>query len=423
MIYFIVLVAALILALGYLFYKIRIHKLELGFVFSQNTELTGKCDSLLQDKITNIQKIENLQGKIDYLNQLLNETEKARHQAFDATKAVLYDLGNDLSKQLIEIHKKENIENRELSEKNIATTAEKFHHEFERLVNMIASLNRDVEQSKDTVDLLKQSLLSPSGAGRLAEITLENILKASGLRANLDFVMQYTISGIDNSKLRPDAIIFLPAGNLMVIDAKASKFLVDDQNPENLARTMNMHLKSLSSKEYAENIINNFIDQQKNLNNTITLMFLPTEQAVEKILNADHNFMTKAWSACIFPVGPSGVMNMLSFAKFQISDQMRSENHQLIIEEVKKLLSSIATLADFSQKLGSNIQSVVNNYDKFAGSFNRHLLSRAKTIQKLGIDAGNKNIPSTLERYQIVSSKSELIEASPVISTDSTEDI
>ena len=134
-------------------------------------------------------------------------------------------------------------------------------------------------------------------------------------------------------------------------------------------------------------------------------MFLPTEQAVENIMDANSEFMNKAWAANIFPVGPAGLMNMLSFAKFQISDNLRSENHKLIIEEVRKLLGSIAYITDYSQKLGNHIQGMVNNYDKFAASFNRYFLSRAKKIQKLGVDIGTKNTQTFLERYQLVSSK------------------
>lgn len=305
----------------------------------------------------------------------------------------------------------ENNAARELAEKNIATASGKFNSEFERLITMVGALNKDIEQSKGTVDLIKQSLLSPIGAGLLAEITLENILKSSGLRPNLDFIMQYGLTTTDSGKLRPDALIFLPSGNLMVIDSKASKFLVDEQdNSGNLSKTMNYHLKSLANKDYAENILTNLNKKDQNFNNVITLMFLPTEQAVEKVIAADPEFLQKAWSCNIFPVGPAGLMNMLSFAKFQITDHRRSENYKVIIEEVRKLLSSIGTMADYSQKIGNNLHNMVTNYDKFAASFNRNFMSRVKNIHKLGIDSGNKAMPAALERYQIVSSKSEIIE-------------
>jgi DNA recombination protein RmuC len=394
----------------WVYHRITTLKIQLKFLTNTNTELIYQNQLLQQEKITHIQKIEQLHSKTGYLDRLIIEADKARHESFESAKAALFDLGGELSKQLIDIHRRENQEARELSEKNIAGTTEKFNNEFERLVNMIGALSKEIGQSKDTVDIIKQSLLSPSGAGLLAEITLENILKASGLRANVDFIIQYNLTTIENTKLRPDAIIFLPGDNIMVIDAKASKFLVDDQEAENLNKTMNSHLKSLNSKEYAENILTSFHNKGQSFGNIITLMFLPTEQAVEKILSADHNFMNKAWSANIFPVGPAGLINMLSFAKFQISDHMRSENHKLIVEEVRKLLLSVANLADYSQKIGANIQNIAANYDKFAASFNRNFLSRAKNIQKLGIDTGSKDVTTLLQRYQVVTSKSEFID-------------
>lgn len=418
-IYLIVLTTAtvfcIIIALfAWVYHKIAALKMQLRFTTEANGEVTKNNQLLQQEKISYIQKIEQLTSKIEYQGQIIAESNKARQESFSSAKAALFDLGGALSKQLIELHKRETQEARELSEKNVATATGKFNSEFERLVNMISSLNKDIEQSKGTVDLIKQSLLSPSGAGLLAEITLENILKSSGLRANLDFIIQYSMTTLENSKLRPDAVIFLPSNNLMVIDAKASKFLVEDCDEINLSKTMNTHLKSLTNKDYAENILTTLHKKEQNFSNIITLMFLPTEQAVEKILAVDNNFLQKAWSNNIFPVGPAGLMNMLSFAKFQISDYRRSENHKLIIEEVRKLLSSVATMADHSQRLGNNIQQIVSNYDKFAGSFNRHFLSRAKNIQKLGIDTGNKAIQIALERYQLVASKSEIIDVEAV---------
>lgn len=397
---------------------------ELGFLSNNYLEASKQNQILQQEKISYIQKIEQLSSKVDYQSQLIAEADKARQESYASAKNALFDLGNELSKQLIEIHRRENQEARELSEKNISGATSKFNNEFERLINMVGSLSRDIEESKGAVDIIKQSLLSPSGAGLLAEITLENILKSSGLRSNLDFIIQYSVTTTDNLTLRPDALVFLPSGNLMVIDAKASKFLVDlGQDSTNLSKTMNNHLKSLNSKDYAENILASFQDKKEHLGNIVTLMFVPTEQAIEKILIADNNFLQKAWESNIFPVGPAGLMNMLSFAKFQISDYRRSENHKLIIEEVRKLLTSIASLAEHAQKLGNNIQHIVNNYDKFAASFNRHFLSKARNIQKLGIDIGNKTIRHPIERYQLVSSKSEIIDAQLLESSDKIKEL
>lgn len=403
----------------FLVYKYITHKSEIKFLQQSLQakdghiqELSGKYESILTEKFENIKQVEQLSAKIDQQNKLISEFETINKQSQELTKAALFDLGNELSKQLIEIHKKETEDNRKLSEENIKTTAERFNHEFERIVGMVGSLKRGVEKSQDTVELIRNSLLSPSGAGKLAEITLENILKASGLKNGLDFLTQYHITNENKDKLRPDAVIFLPSDNIMVIDAKASKFLIEEsENPEGLIKTMNFHLKSLASKNYAQAMklgINTSGNNKERCGNVITLMFLPTEYAVEKIVEADNQFLNKAWELNIFPVGPAGLMNMLSFARFQITENAMINNNLEIIEEIKKLIHSVAFLAEHSTKLGANISSLVGNYDKFAASFNRNFLSRIKNISNLGIDNEFNKKHNYLQRYQLITAQAEL---------------
>ncbi len=412
----IMLAAVFGIGLVYSFYKNARLSFQLDFLGRLSQEEKNKNNLLEAQKIEYIQRIEQLSSQSKYQEHLISEFNKIKADSNDATKAALFELGNQLSKQLIEIHKKENQETREFSEKSIKETTSRFNAEFERIVGMVGSLSKEVSLSKDTVDIIKNSLLSPSGAGSLAEITLENILRSSGLRVGLDFVMQYSTSDEEHNAFRPDAVIFLPSNKLMVVDAKASKFLVEDQDDlKNLARTMNTHLKSLSGKSYADIVRKNIENKGYSLTNIVTLMFLPSEHAVEKLIEADSEFMNKAWKANIFPVGPAGLMNMLSFAKFQISEQMMMQNHLQIIEEVKKLMSSVGLMAEHSSKLGNSISSAVSHYDKFAASFNRNFLSKARKLDKMGIDGGLKKDQESLQRIQIFVTKAELIEVEPEI--------
>ena len=409
---YIILRAVELAIFAWLSYKYFSQKINMQYLDAHIKKLQQSNQEISLQNIDLIKQIEQLTYKNESLNQILEKTEVIKEEARVAAKSALFDLGNELSKQLIEIHKRENQETREITEKNINSNNEKFNGEFERIVNIVGGLEKEISQSKSAVDLIKQSLLSPSSAGRLAEITLENILKSSGLRNNLDYLIQYNLVTQDNCKLRPDVLVFLPGNSLMVIDAKASKFLMEDeqQQKDNLAKTMNLHLKSLNSKEYAEHALSYLGAKGREFDKQITLMFLPTEQAIEKIIEVDHSFMHRAWSVNIFPVGPCGLMNMLSLAKFQISDNKRLENHKIIIEEIRKLLTSVSIMTDHAQKLASNIQNLTLNYDKFAGSFNHNFLAKAKNIENLGVSLTNKNSLNSLERFQVIRTKIEEVE-------------
>lgn len=410
-----------ILIIIILFYKIAKLKLSLGFVQDNHDKLLEQLQQLNTEKINHIKEIQDLKTRIEFVKLENQKSEQANEDALKVAKASLVDLGNNLSKQLIELHKQETAESRKLSEDNIYNTSLKFQQEFQKLLEIVAVLNSKVDESTKTVEVIKSSLLSPSSVGALAEITLENILKASGLRVKYDFVMQCNLTIEHNTRLRPDVLIFLPGDNLMIIDAKASKFLLDinlshnsNDNKvkvEGLKKTMNTHLKSLSSKDYAQTVIDSNEFRNRSFNNIITLMFLPSESAIENLISIDKEFIHKSWELNIFPVGPSGLMNMLSFAKFQIKEQMRYENQKLILSEVEKIISSISSLTEHACKLGNSINNIVSSYDQFAASFNRNFLSKTKLIRQLGIDTKrtkNNNNQSMLARYQLITTNTEI---------------
>jgi DNA recombination protein RmuC len=131
-------------------------------------------------------------------------------------------------------------------------------------------------------------------------------------------------------------------------------------------------------------------------------MFLPTESFIERIISCDNQFLAKAWQANIFPVGPTGLMNLLLIAKKRISEQNKLENYQEILIEVEKLLDAISIIFEHSLRFGTNLQSLVGTYDKFAASFNRNFLSKVEKLKKMGLSTKNSN-KQQLKRYNIIS--------------------
>lgn len=403
----ILVVATSIMALIALFslHKLSQNKILLNLTIIDNNKLNEKIVLLEADNIELIKLNERNSAQ-------LKSQELAKEEAMQNSKAILFDLSQSVSKQLIDLHKKETQESREISNKTINQNTVLFNSELQKVQDLLTTLYKDIGESKNTVDQIKQSLLSPSQSGQLAEITLENILKNSGLRKDLDFQMQYSFSS-EEGKLRPDAIVFLPEDNLILIDAKSSQFLLNNGDDDSkLLKSATIHIKQLSSKDYSSELANSFTKQGKSFTRVITLMFMPTEQAVERVTKLDESILTKAWQSNIYLVGPIGLMNMLSLAKVQISEQQRLVNFEQINLEIIALVNSINILSEHASKLGNSISSTVNNYDKFAASFNRNIMSKVKNVENLGISSGNKKA-NMLERYQLVTARSDLIEAEP----------
>lgn len=378
----------------------------------KNYELQEAYNLELESKFLSMQREAIALQKYDSLQEQIKTWEIQRQQSMEHAKAAIFDVGNKLSNQLIEQHKRESLDQKEASQKEFKQTTESLYKDFSKLTEVISSLKEQVTTSHNTTDMVYKALLAPNTVGGLAEITLENILKSSNLMANIDYQMQYSITDQDNNRLRPDAVIFLPGDNILVIDSKASKFFLElgkakdefsaNEIKQKIKTTMRNHLKSLASKDYRQAISNHL--SLKKINHISTVMFLPTETSIENLQDIDNQFISDAWQNNIFPTGPIGLVNILAHSKFQISEGRKNENYHEIIEEVSNLLYNISNLAGHAKKLGSSINNAMGFYDKFAASFNMNLISKSKRLEKLGVTVkSNKQIPEKIDRYQVIS--------------------
>lgn len=406
----------------------HIRKLEeqLAAKAEEEVFLRNICEEAKTAKFEAEKQLELLTERYAQIEKRMLDWEKSREEAVSHAKAAIFEAGSQLSGKLLEEHKRETEESKKLSAETTKQTTAHLHQQMQTLEHHVASLKGKVDESADTVAIVKRSLLSPVGAGGLAEITLENILKASNLVKGRDFITQYTITDDgDGNRLRPDAVLFLPAGRIIIVDSKASKFFLELAHVENaeqeqeiyakIKTTMRNHLKSLAAKDYKEAVRSQLkkLDPDYEIRHISTLMFIPSESALEKLCMADPEFQTKALEAEIIPAGPAGMVNILSITRFHIAEEQQLKNHTAILEEVRKLLASLGIMVAHAERLGKAIQSTSSHFDKFSASFNSKLLQRARSIQHLGVTAqNNKPLPAPLERHQlIVQNNATLIDA------------
>ena len=278
------------------------------------------------------------------------------------------------------------------------------------------TLNNQIKE----LDIVKQALLTPAGAGNLGEITLERILKASRLTKNKDYYTQFVMEGPDGKSLKPDVVIPLPGNGIMIIDSKASKFfleIADSKSSDeqvknaraNLKKSMNDHLKGLVVRDY-KYAFEQRREKDKSLGelgDITMLMFLPSDAVLEKLHEIDPQFIEKAWEEQILPVSPNGLLNELRRSKIKIDSAKAEESVREIRTEVRNLLNSVAILHDKASDLGKGIEGTFKKYDAFAASFNRTFLSQTKKLAQHGISTSKEKPLQNLERYQFIKSDLE----------------
>lgn len=357
--------------------------------------------------------------EIDQLNIKLKDWEAVREQFMAGAKTALADTAATLSNKLLEDHKREANAAKEESEKRVKAATEALFKQFETVSNSVATLNERVGRNDELVDTVQRALSSPGGAGQLAEIGLENSLRTFGLKNGRDFLIQQTLEGDDGSRVRPDAVVFLPYDSALVVDCKASKFLFDLAAAEDdearravgdkLRGTMRQHLRALAGRDYRAAILADYrrAGKSSELKRVLNIMYLPNEGAVEKISEIDPEFSTEAAEKGIIVLGPSGLMAMIAFARMEIDLGQQAENQEKIVEAARILLERTATTLGHAASMGKGLKSASDNYVKWVRSVNRNLLPATRSLESLGVRVDGKKLPQRLPTFEVVDVESE----------------
>jgi DNA recombination protein RmuC len=369
--------------------------------------------------------------EVAVMRQQLGDFERLKAESLKSNQAAVLETAQLVSSKLLADHKRENEEAKKTGEALVRQTTEQLYQRFEQVTQAVAQLKGEVGVSGQQLDTLWRALTSPGGSGYFAEIGLANTLKSFGLVEGRDYILQHTTEdAVTGRRLRPDAVVFLPGDSVMVIDCKASKFLVEiaqavDAEAEtaaqqNLARTMNQHLKALAEKDYRGAVAASFRDAGRGneITRILSVMYLPNEGTLERLHLADPDFVVKAARHQIVPVGPAGLAGFIGFASVEISLIRQIENQQEIVRGTEMLLDNLTTALSHAAAVGRGIKGAAEAYDRFSRSVNGRLLGRSRKLAELGLRPG-KPMPGNLPSYRVelldsvIEGESEEVSESP----------
>ena len=207
----------------------ELHEAQKKYIVLLNereTYLRAK-DEAVKGRMEAEKKLELIAQKMQEVEKRMHDWELQRTESLKAAKASILEAGGQLSSKLLEDHKREAETAKKQAEAAAKKASEELLEKMLTITNKVASLNDQNVETKERMATVWRALSSPGGSGFLAEVGLENSLKNLGLEPMRDFVMQYAINSGEVGSLRPDAVIFLPQDMIMVIDSKASKFLLE----------------------------------------------------------------------------------------------------------------------------------------------------------------------------------------------------
>ena len=301
-------------------------------------------------------------------------------------------------------------------EEQVANLEAKRVDSFGQLTGLIENMRAGQEAIRQEAARLGNSLTNaPKARGRWGERALQNVLEQCGLTEHTDFVTEHSVN-TEDGRLRPDAIIRIPGRKSLIIDAKVSlnayqnAFEANDEAVRKAAldqhaRSMRNHVQTLGTKAYQSQF-----DEAPDY----VVMFVPGEHFVAAALEHDPELWDFAFRNKVLLATPT---NLVAIAR-TVAEVWRQDTIAREAVEIGKagaeLYDRIAVACDHLKRVGSGLESAVSNYNKFASSFERNVVSSAKRLREKGIAIGKREVeePALVEsqpRYADVTEPPALV--------------
>lgn len=248
--------------------------------------------------------------------------------------------------------------------------------------------------SSEAAKLVNSLRNAPKSRGRWGEQQLKNVLEICGLTENCDFQTEVSMAGEDGGRLRPDAIVRVPGGRALVIDAKVSLNAYQDafgavDEAERLAglaahaTSMRSHVNSLGNKAYWSQ----FDDAPD-----YVIMFVPGEHFLSAALEHDPTLWDFAFEKRVLLATPTNLIAIARTVAAVWRQERLAKQARQIGELGKEMYDRLAKVADDLRKVGTGLNSAVSNFNAFTNSFNGRLVVTGRKFRELDIETGNREL-------------------------------
>ena len=365
-----------------------------GFEEANNEARAQLVDLKGQLKDTD-QKLETLQGEFAEIKRLETklkaelaerEASHARELAnFEQQKASLSEHFKVLSNEILEAKTKSLQESSQLSlsavmnpfQQSIDTfkrEVQEIHHrettqqgELRKELESLKALNQQIttEAHELSTALRGQKKLQ----GNWGELVLENVLDRSGLQLGKDYLREVSIT-TEEGRQRPDAVVYLPQGKHLIIDAKVSlnayTRYVNAEDELERKQALKEHVQAVASR--IRELADRDYYKLPGLNSPdMVFMFIPIESAFVEALKADETLFQQAIENNVLVATPTTLLTSLNIVRQLWRYEDQNKHTAALASRAEAVFKKLNTFLASFEKIKKGLENATEAYVKAEG--------------------------------------------------------
>ena len=259
-----------------------------------------------------------------------------------------------------------------------------------RLREQITFLHQRSEDiSREAVNLTRALKGDKQRQGAWGEMVLERILEDSGLISGTHYDIQTSWRDDDGKQWRPDVVVKMPQGKVMVIDSKVSlndyEAAVNSDDPVESAQALRRHVAAI--RNHITRLSEKGYHRMDDGSVDYVLMFIPIEGAFSEALRADPTLASFAMELRVGMTTPTTLMLTLRTVDHIWAVERRESNAAEIAKRAGQLYDKVAGFADSMEAVGRALEQASRAHGQAIDRLSRgsgNVIRQVEMLRELG---------------------------------------
>ncbi|KAA0875164.1 DNA recombination protein RmuC [Nitrincola tapanii] len=200
--------------------------------------------------------------------------------------------------------------------------------------------------------------------GNWGELVLENVLDRSGLQLGKDYKREVSIT-TEEGRQRPDAVVYLPQGKHLIIDAKVSlnayTRFVNAENEVERLQALKEHVQAVAAR--IKELADRDYYRLPGLNSPeMVFMFIPIESAFVEALKADETLFQKAIESQVLVATPTTLLTSLNIVRQLWRYEDQNKHTAALASKAEAVFKKLNTFLASFEKIKKGLDGACQAY-------------------------------------------------------------